>query len=333
MRCPKCHGHDHTVTQTRDRVRRTRHCQSCGHTFMTHEGLDTGNLMVEKRDGRIVAFSRKRLAQSVEKAAVNKLPRAEVSDLVTRVVEQLFADQQLYFDREGTEAWIDFTTVTTREIGSAVMDVLHSDPTYRATRMRYGLFLGRSNGAFHDATSFLQWLERDEHLRSMKLPTIPDRVVKRDGTTVPFLPSKLKDSIKFAVQKRPVDEETHPGSRRINEEITRTLYDLILRRVCGQQTVTSSQLAMATTWVLLASKDVELARLMTAGDRELAYLRVASSAKRFTRAEDFQAEAALLVSRAANTVPSGFEDQADEALRITRRRNSAPSRSKRGAGT
>jgi hypothetical protein len=47
---------------------------------------------------------------------------------------------------------------------------------------------------------------------------------------------------------------------------------------------------------------------MTPGDRQLAYLRVVSSAKRFTRAEDFQAEAMLLVDRVLGVVPSGFEE-------------------------
>lgn len=310
MRCPKCHSDQHTVLQTRDHVRRSRQCKDCGHRFMTSEGLDTANLMVQKRDGRVVGFSSKRLAESIQKAAVNKLPRDEVADLVAHVVEELFAADQLFFDKSIQEKWTEPKRIMTRDIGDAVMRVLDSNPTYRATRMRYGLFFGRSHGAFTDAATFLEWLEKDQKLRPAELPPAPIRVVKRNGQTQDFRPQSLYDSIKFSVRKRPVDEDQEPGARRTNEELILTLYRLILERVRGQRVVTSTQLATATTWVLLASKDEELERLMTPGDRQLAYLRVVSSAKRFTQAEDFQAEAMLLVSRVLGTVPSGLEEQA-----------------------
>jgi transcriptional regulator NrdR family protein len=140
------------------------------------------------------------------------------------------------------------------------------------------------------------------------LASLPARVVKRSGATEEFRSQSLYDSIKFAVQKRPVDEDQQPGATSINDELIGTLCRLILERVRGQQIVTSAQLAMATTWVLLASEDKELAELMTAGDRQLAYLRVVSSAKRFTRVEDFQAEAMLIVDRDEYSVAAGFED-------------------------
>ena len=308
MRCPKCHSEKHVVLQTRDLVRRSRQCKDCGHRFMTQEALDTANLMVKKRDGRVVGFSRKRLGESIQKASVNKLPQTEVADLVSQVVEELFAADQLFFDKSVQEKWTEPRRITTREIGDAVMRVLDSNPTYRATRMRFGLLFGRSNGAFTDAATFLAWLERDQQLRPVTLPSTPERVVKRSGLVEDFRPQNLYDSIKFATRERPVDEEQEPGARRINEELIRTLYRLILERVRGQQIVTSAQLATAATWVLLASKDKELEKLMTSGDRQLAYLRVISSAKRFTRAEDFQAEAMLLVNRVRGAVPSGFEE-------------------------
>jgi transcriptional regulator NrdR family protein len=275
---------------------------------MTSEGLDTANLMVKKRDGRVVGFSSKRLAESMQKAAVNKLPRDEVADLVSHVVEELFAADQLFFDKSVQDKWTESKRITTRDIGDAVMRVLDSKPTYRATRMRYGLLFGRSHGTFTDAATFLEWLEQDQKLPPIKLPSTPKRVVKRSGLTQDFRPQNLYDSIKFSVRKRPVDEEQEPGARRTNEELILALYRLILEHVRGQQVVTSTQLAMATIWVLLASKDEELEELMTPGDRQLAYLRVVSSAKRFTQAEDFQAEATLLVSQVLGTVPSGLEE-------------------------
>jgi transcriptional repressor NrdR len=308
MRCPACHSEKHMVLQTRDLVRRSRQCKDCGHRFMTSEGLDTAYLMVKKRDGRVVSFSRKRLAESIEKAAVNKLPQSEITDLVSHVVEELFAANQLSFDKSGQNEWVEPERITTHDIGDAVMRVLDSNPSYRATRMRYGLLFGRSHGTFTDAGTFLVWLEQDQKLRPIKLPPTPERVVKRGGRTQDFRSQNLYDSIKFSVRKRPVDEDQEPGARSTNEELIRTLYRLILERVRGQQVVTSAQLATATTWVLLASKDEELEKLMTPGDRQLAYLRVVSSAKRFTRAEDFQAEAMLLVDRVLGVVPSGFEE-------------------------
>jgi transcriptional regulator NrdR family protein len=223
-------------------------------------------------------------------------------------VEELFAANQLYFDKSVQSEWVEPERITTRDIGEAVMRVLDSNPSYRATRMRYGLLFGRSHGAFTDATTFLAWLEQDQKLRPIQMPSTPERVVKRGGLTQDFRPQNLYDSIKFSVRKRPVDEDQEPGARSTNEELIHTLYRLILERVRGQQVVTSSQLATATTWVLLASKDEELEKLMTPGDRQLAYLRVVSSAKRFTRAEDFQAEAMLLVNRVLGVVPSGLEE-------------------------
>ena len=169
MRCPACHSPKHTVLQTRDLVRRTRQCKDCGHRFMTSEELDAAYLMVMKRDGRVVGFSRKRLAESIEKAAVNKLPRSEVTDLVSDVVEELFAANQLFFDESVRDKWTEPKRITTRNIGDAVMRVLDSDPTYRATRMRYGLLFGRSHGAFTDAATFLEWLEQDQNLSPIEL--------------------------------------------------------------------------------------------------------------------------------------------------------------------
>ncbi len=136
---------------------------------MTSEELDAAYLMVMKRDGRVVGFSRKRLAESIEKAAVNKLPRSEVTDLVSDVVEELFAANQLFFDESVRDKWTEPKRITTRNIGDAVMRVLDSDPTYRATRMRYGLLFGRSHGAFTDAATFLEWLEQDQNLSPIEL--------------------------------------------------------------------------------------------------------------------------------------------------------------------
>lgn len=310
MRCPACHSDQHYVLKTRDGVRRTRQCKACPQQFHTHEGLDTANLFVRKRAGGNQAFSRRRLAESIEKAAVNKLPASEVADLVEQVVEELFAHEPLYVDAASDDS-SDLSGqsgyVSTYDVGVAVMRVLDKSPVYRATRMRYGLLFERSNRSFVDAKSFLEWLVTKENCSEMSLPPQPARVVKRKGSAEDFSPQQLYNSIKFAVRKRPVEEDREPGAKDSNAELISTLYRLILERVRGQRTVTTAQLSLATTWVLLSSKDQQLASLISRGDRELAYLRVISSAKRFTKVEDFQAEALLLVDRSVAAVPSGLE--------------------------
>jgi len=297
MRCPNCHSDKHVVRETRDGIRRTRQCKECAHRFVTHEGLDTSNIMVRKRDGTTETFNRERLSSSIKKAAVRKLSTPQLQDIVHQVIERLFANEELFFGGPRNDHWLDQIEVSTQRIGQSIMEVLESKPVYRATRMRYALLFGRSNDDFFDAAGFLDWLGANHRLEDIQLPTEPQLVVKREGTTVAFERQRFYDSIKFAVKKRPMQEETRPGAKTDNEELIRTLYSLVIARVRGQRTVTSAQLALGTMWVLLHSKDRNLSDLISQGDRELADLRVASSAKHFTRIEDFQAEAALIASR------------------------------------
>jgi hypothetical protein len=58
-------------------------------------------------------------------------------------------------------------------------------------------------------------------------------------------------------------------------------------------------------WVLLNSDDDKLMSLISPGDRQLAYLRVASSSKRFNGVEDFQAEAAFVANAVAKGAAAG----------------------------
>lgn len=326
MRCPKCRCEETRVRQTKDSVRR-RSCVECGHEFVTHEGLDVKQLWVRKRDETTVGFSQKRLAESIEKAAVSRLERSEVADLITQVIEDLYAEVEFFPDPDAAKRWLADAEITTLQIGESVMRVLDANPRYKATRLRYALLFGRSNGSFADASSFLTWIEKDQQLRRRKLPATPERVVKRDERSYEFDPAKLRNSVKFAVRKRPVDETTAPGSRKTNDELIDTIYLLILRRLRGQKLVTTGQIAAATLRVLLADESPELAKLMTPGDRQLAYLRVASSAKRFTRAEDFQAEALLLLARDKDVVPTGFEGAPDEKVAVASRRRAQGSAS------
>ena len=293
MRCPNCREDNHRVTDTRD-TRRTRKCKECGHTWVTSEGYDIGNIMVSKRDGSTEPFSREKVFESIKKALVKRTPVAELNELVDQVISDLFARETLFFPRIDGESWADTTTVTTRHIGHSIMDVLQAKTRYRATRIRYALLFESANHAFKDAAGFAKWLQTVHPEGKLPVPAVPQLVVKRNGETVMYERDKLEDSIKFAIRKRPIDET---DAKRNNHELVELLVREVERQLQGQRTVSTAQLALTTMTVLKQAPDGgEIDKLMARGERQLAYLRVASSAKRFTRIEDFLAEATYLAS-------------------------------------
>ena len=289
MLCPSCRDANTVVVDSRG-DRRTRRCKECDHRFVTIEALDVSNLRVEKRNGKRVHFNRDRLAASIRKAAVRGLPTTEVSELVNLITAKLFSSKELFFSNDREVLPLDH--VTTRQVGDAVMQVLDTKTRYRATRLRYALLFGLSNGDFTDAAGFLGWLGPAG--TEGELPKLPTLVAKRSGDVVPFEPVKLFNSIKFAVKKRPVEDLE---GETLNQQLIERITYLVLQELRGQNSVSSGQLSTETMRVLTRSTDKKLAALIDDGARELAYLRVASSAKDFARADDFAAEAHYLLAR------------------------------------
>jgi len=93
--CPYCSCQDTRVIDSRDtsdaaEVRRRRQCVACTKRFTTYERVETRDLRVRKRDGRIEDFDRDKLEVGVLKAC-NKRPiaRAAIARLLDEVEEEL----------------------------------------------------------------------------------------------------------------------------------------------------------------------------------------------------------------------------------------------------
>lgn len=73
MFCPYCQSEETKVVDKRDNsdtkvTRRRRECITCSKRFTTYERVETIQLNVEKRDGRIVDYNKNQLKSSVMKA-------------------------------------------------------------------------------------------------------------------------------------------------------------------------------------------------------------------------------------------------------------------------
>ncbi|MBX3386947.1 MAG: transcriptional regulator NrdR [Phycisphaeraceae bacterium] len=103
MICPFCGHNDDKVIDSRaseagKAVRRRRECLDCGKRFTTYERVEeTSRLMVVKRDGTHVPFSRENILRGVT-AAIGKRPVSEEAKqrLAADIEEELHRE----FDRE-----------------------------------------------------------------------------------------------------------------------------------------------------------------------------------------------------------------------------------------
>ena len=73
MKCPSCDHEETRVLDSRlseqdNTVRRRRECGQCGFRFSTREETEILNLSVIKRDGRVEAYSREKLASGLTRA-------------------------------------------------------------------------------------------------------------------------------------------------------------------------------------------------------------------------------------------------------------------------
>jgi transcriptional repressor NrdR len=114
MICPYCNTNDDKVIDSRASdagkvIRRRRECLGCGRRFTTYERVEpTARLIVVKRDGTRVPFSRDNIMRGVQAACGKRAVPEEVKErLVSDLDEELHRD----FDRE----------VESRAIGERVM--------------------------------------------------------------------------------------------------------------------------------------------------------------------------------------------------------------------
>ena len=71
MHCTQCKKGDTRVVDSRDgenSIRRRRECLRCSFRFTTYERLETPQIKVEKRDGQIESYDRKKIENGIRKA-------------------------------------------------------------------------------------------------------------------------------------------------------------------------------------------------------------------------------------------------------------------------
>lgn len=112
MRCPYCNSENSKTLETRDSpentTRRRRECISCGKRFTTYEYVETVELMVRKKDGRLERFDGNKIIRGLQKACEK---RPVTMDQMNELADQVRQDLMLKNAEE----------VTSQEIGDLIM--------------------------------------------------------------------------------------------------------------------------------------------------------------------------------------------------------------------
>ncbi len=115
MKCPYCGSSDFKTLETRDSpdntTRRRKECEACGKRFTTYEYVETVELMVRKKDGKLERFDVNKTIRGLQKAC-EKRPVTmdqinELAGLVRQAIMQKGKDE-----------------ITSKEIGDLVMKYL-----------------------------------------------------------------------------------------------------------------------------------------------------------------------------------------------------------------
>jgi transcriptional repressor NrdR len=117
LRCPYCSSENIKTLETRDSpdntIRRRKECTSCGRRFTTYEYIETIELMVRKRDGRLERFDLNKIVRGLQKACEKRpVTMEQIHELAEKVRQELMA--------MGKEE------VSSQEIGDLVMQHLKS---------------------------------------------------------------------------------------------------------------------------------------------------------------------------------------------------------------
>jgi transcriptional repressor NrdR len=92
MRCPYCQERESRVVDSRELsngtgIRRRRECVSCGRRFTTYERVESGALIVVKRDGRREEFDPRKLRDKLRIALTKRPVSQEEVDRIVSTVE------------------------------------------------------------------------------------------------------------------------------------------------------------------------------------------------------------------------------------------------------
>ena len=116
MRCPKCGGSKSSVVDSRqaedgNTIRRRRECEECHYRFTTYERVEERTLVVVKKDGTRVQFSRVKIFNCIIRSAQKRpVSSDEIEEIVNRIEQKVRSqsDNEIYSE----------------DIGSLVMDEL-----------------------------------------------------------------------------------------------------------------------------------------------------------------------------------------------------------------
>jgi transcriptional repressor NrdR len=115
MNCPYCGSENLRTLETRDSpdnaVRRRKECVDCERRFTTYEYVETVELMVRKKDGRLERFDLNKIIRGLQKACEKRrVTMEQIQESAEHVRQDLMR--------------LGKTEVTSQEIGDLVMKYL-----------------------------------------------------------------------------------------------------------------------------------------------------------------------------------------------------------------
>lgn len=161
MICPFCASPRTRVVDKRDNTetnvtRRRRECEECEKRFTTYERVETINLFVIKRSGKIEEFDREKLKRGISKAIGKKRVTEEQLESVIQHVEMEL------LNHESTE-------IKSKDIGELVLQQL-----LEIDQLSYLLFASVYQG-FADVQDLKGAITRIELARQKSLTTTPTK--------------------------------------------------------------------------------------------------------------------------------------------------------------
>jgi transcriptional repressor NrdR len=115
MKCPYCGSENTKTLETRDSpdntMRRRKECINCNKRFTTYEYIETVELMVRKKDGKLERFDANKIIRGLQKACEKRpITMNQINELAGHVRQDLMS--------KGTEE------VASQEIGDQIMKYL-----------------------------------------------------------------------------------------------------------------------------------------------------------------------------------------------------------------
>jgi transcriptional repressor NrdR len=115
MKCPYCGSENFKTLETRDSpdntMRRRKECVNCGKRFTTYEYIETIELMVRKKDGKLERFDANKIIRGLQKACEKRpVTMTQINELAGHVRQDLMM--------KGAEE------VSSNEIGDLIMKYL-----------------------------------------------------------------------------------------------------------------------------------------------------------------------------------------------------------------